>query len=59
MGASGIDVLFVTERLDLKDRMGVNVYRCVEAAVEFYVVSRKRLEKWYKRFMREEEVEKI
>ena len=57
--SSDIDVLVVTEKLDLKDRMRLEVYRSVEAPVELHVVSRKQLEKWYKRFIREEELEKI
>lgn len=58
-GASDIDILVVTERLDLKDKMRVDVYRSIEAPVELHVVSRKQLEKWYKRFIREGELEKI
>ena len=58
-GASDIDILVVTERLDLKDKMRVDVYRSIEAPVELHVVSRKQLEKWYKRFIREGEFEKI
>lgn len=58
-GASDIDILVVTERLDLKDKMRVDVYRSIEAPVELHVVSRKQLEKWYKRFICEEELEKI
>ena len=58
-GASDIDILVVTERLDLKDKMRVDVYRSIEAPVELHVVSRKQLEKWYKRFICEGELEKI
>ncbi|MCD6348001.1 MAG: nucleotidyltransferase domain-containing protein [Candidatus Korarchaeota archaeon] len=58
-GASDIDIMVVTERLDIKYDIMVEVYREVEAPVELHVVSRRQLERWYKRFIPPDEMEKV
>ncbi|MEM0459715.1 MAG: nucleotidyltransferase domain-containing protein [Thermofilaceae archaeon] len=49
--ASDIDVLVLTERVDLKYEILVKVYRYVEEPVELHVVNEKQLKGWYRRFI--------
>ena len=58
-GASDIDILVVTERIDLKYDMMVEVYRSVEAPVELHIVTGEQLEKWYRRFIKPDEIEEV
>lgn len=57
--ASDIDILIVTERIDLKYDIIVDVYRSIEAPLELHVVTQKQLEDWYLRFIDPEELEEI
>lgn len=56
---SDIDVLVLTERTDLKHEMMVEVYRVVKEPVELHVVDEEQLNKWYRRFIRPEELVEV
>jgi len=58
-GASNIDILVVTSKFELKDRMKVVAYSVVESPIELHLVSKRQLETWYKRFSREEQLDKV
>lgn len=53
---SDIDILVSTKRLDLKYEIMVKIYKNVEEPIELHVVSEEHLEKWYKKFIRPEEL---
>lgn len=57
--ASDIDVLVVTRRFELRHLIMVEVYRQVEAPIELHVATPEMLERWYRRFIRPEEMVKI
>lgn len=53
---SDIDILIVTERIDLKYEIMVKVYKNVEDPVELHIINEKQLKSWYERFIRLEEL---
>ena len=55
--ASDIDILVVTERVDLKYDMMVEVYRSLDAPIELHITTRDKFEGWYRRFIDEEFIE--
>ncbi len=58
--ASDIDIMIVTERAsDIKYDIMVEIYRRVDAPVEIHVVTRDQLERWYRRFIPQGEMEKV
>jgi len=57
-GASDIDILIVTNKIGLKYKMMVEVYREVEAPVELHIVTENQ-KKWYMRFIGKDEIERI
>jgi len=44
-GVSDIDIMVVTEKIDLKYEIMVEVYRSMEAPVELHVITKEQLEK--------------
>lgn len=58
-GASDIDILVITDRVDRKYDMMTSVYRSTEAPVELHIVTRRDYERWYKRFINERELVKV
>ncbi|MEM1944547.1 MAG: nucleotidyltransferase domain-containing protein [Nitrososphaerota archaeon] len=56
---SDIDVLVVTELANRKYDIMVNVYKTVEEPVELHVVTDELLNRWYRRFIPEEELIEI
>lgn len=54
--ASDIDILIVTKIIDQKYEIMVNVYKNVDENVELHVVTEEDLERWYKRFIPNEEL---
>lgn len=56
-GASDIDILIVTERIDLKYEIIVSVYQLIDAPVELHVVTKEQLINWYSRFISLQELE--
>lgn len=56
---SDIDIMVVTDVAERKYEMMVKVYKSVEEPVELHVVTRERLEKWYKRFIPEGELVEV
>ncbi len=54
--SSDIDILVITERMELKYEIMVEVYRSMEAPVELHVVPPKGYS-WYKRFAGDELIE--
>ena len=57
-GASDIDILIVTNKIGLKYKMMIDVYREVEAPVELHIVTENQ-KKWYMRFIGKDEIERI
>jgi predicted nucleotidyltransferase len=58
IAASDIDVLVLTERMDLKYEIMVKVYKAIEEPVELHIVDGELMD-WYKRFIPREELVKI
>ena len=58
-GASDIDILVITDKVDLKYDMMAEVYRLIDAPIELHISSRKEFNNWYSRFISPEEMEKI
>lgn len=56
---SDIDILVLTEKINLKYEIIVKVYKNVEEPVELHVINEKYLEGWYKKFIRPEELVEI
>ena len=57
--ASDIDVLIVTDNIDEKYQMMVNVYRLIKGPVELHVTTHELYRRWYKRFIDEKDLIKI
>lgn len=53
---SDIDILVLTEKINLKYKIMVKVYKNMEEPVELHITNEKHLEGWYKRFIRAEEL---
>ena len=58
-GASDIDVLIVTKRIDRKYEIMARVYSELEAPLELHIVTPDMFRKWYKRFINEKELIQI
>lgn len=58
-GASDIDILVLTEKVDLKYDIMVRVYKAVEEPVELHVVNRRQLDAWYRMFIPPEELVEV
>lgn len=58
-GASDIDVLVITDKIDRKYEIMVNVYKEVEAPIELHIVTKKQYREWYSRFIERDELIKI
>ncbi|MCS7114981.1 MAG: nucleotidyltransferase domain-containing protein [Candidatus Bathyarchaeota archaeon] len=56
VGASDIDILVVTDLIERRYDMMVKVYKAVEEPVELNVATPDMLNRWYRRFIREEEL---
>ncbi len=57
--ASDIDILIVTERIDLKYDMMVEVFRLIDAPIELHIVNEEKFKRWYLRFISYDELEEI
>ena len=57
--SSDIDLLVVTPNTKLKYDVMVAVYKEVEAPVELHVTTPKDFERWYKRFIKPEEMKEM
>ncbi|MEM2767835.1 MAG: nucleotidyltransferase domain-containing protein [Candidatus Bathyarchaeia archaeon] len=55
-GASDIDVLVVTNLIERKYEMMVKVYKALKEPVELHVATPEMVDRWYKRFVGEEEL---
>jgi predicted nucleotidyltransferase len=53
---SDIDILVVTENIDMKYEMMMRVYREVEAPVELHITTPEKFSSWYKRFISPNEI---
>jgi len=58
-GASDIDILIITERIDLKYDIMVAVYKQIEAPIELHVITNKQFNDWYAKFIDQNELEEI
>jgi len=58
-GASDIDILVVTEKIDVRHEIIVEVYRQIKAPIELHVVTQKQFKNWYLRFINPQELEEI
>ncbi len=56
---SDIDILVVTDRLDKKYDMVVEVYRRIEAPVQLHVTGQEKFINWYLRFIPQNEIVEI
>lgn len=57
--ASDIDVLVIVKDISKKYKIMVEVYRRIDAPIELHVVTSTMFERWYKRFIPENELVKI
>lgn len=57
--ASDIDILVITERIDMKYKMMVSVYSKIKEPVELHITTKEIFERWYKRFVPENELVEI
>lgn len=57
--SSDIDILVLTERVDLKYEMMVRAYEAVEEPVELHVVNARQFKDWYSRFIPPEELVEV
>lgn len=53
---SDIDILLVVEKLDKKYEIMARIYKETDAPIELHVVTKEIFEKWYKRFIKPEEL---
>ena len=58
-GGSDIDILVVTEKLERKYDMMVEVYRRIDAPVELHIVSERELREWYYKFIDPNELVRV
>ncbi|ABN69778.1 DNA polymerase, beta domain protein region [Staphylothermus marinus F1] len=58
-GASDIDILVITYKIDKKYDIMVNVYREIDAPIELHIVTQEMYERWYKKFINEKELVNI
>ncbi|MEB3859901.1 MAG: nucleotidyltransferase domain-containing protein [Desulfurococcales archaeon] len=58
-GASDIDILVITEKIERKYEMMARAYKATDAPIELHIVTRKHFERWYRRFIPEDELIKI
>ena len=58
-GASDIDVLVITNNIDKKYDIMVEVYRETDAPVELHIVTRDQYRRWYSRFLEKDKLVKI
>ncbi len=58
-GSSDIDILIVTDKLDIKYDLMVRIYMELDAPIQLHIVSRELMEGWYMRFIEEDELEEI
>lgn len=56
IATSDIDILVVTKMIERKYDIIVKVYRAVEENVELHVVTEEIMERWYRRFIPDEEL---
>ncbi len=54
--ASDIDILVVTDRLDKKYEMMVDVYHKLDAPIELHIISHEQMERWYMKFIDRDEI---
>jgi len=58
--SSDIDILVITENINLKYDIMVTVYReLIDAPIQLHVVTPELYEKWYKRFIKPDEIVEI
>ncbi|MBO3801978.1 nucleotidyltransferase domain-containing protein [Thermofilum sp.] len=55
-GASDIDVMVVTSMIERKYEMMVKVYKALDEPVELHVTTPEMVSRWYRRFIKEEEL---
>ena len=58
-GLSDIDILVVTDKIDMKYDIMVRVYSELDAPIELHIVSKDKMEDWYMRFIEPDELEEI
>lgn len=57
--ASDIDILVVTTNIDRKYEVMVKVYRTIDAPIELHIVTPELYNRWYRRFISENEIIEI
>lgn len=57
--SSDIDILVVTNKVEYKDRMRVEVYRQVKAPIELHITTPEKYRDWYLKFIEKDELYEI
>ena len=56
---SDIDILVITEKIDMKYEIMTEVYKSIDAPIELHIITQKQLNNWYLRFIDPQELEEI
>lgn len=59
IASSDIDILVITSDIKLKYDLIVAVYKEIDAPVELHIVTQELFEKWYKKFIKSEEIVEV
>ena len=57
--SSDIDILIITKKTDQKYNIMVEAYKTINAPIELHITTNEKFEKWYKKFIKPEELEEI
>lgn len=57
--SSDIDILVITEKIEERFKMMVEVYKRIEAPVELHMTTPELFERWYRRFIKEDEIVEV
>ncbi|HEW64328.1 nucleotidyltransferase domain-containing protein [Fervidicoccus fontis] len=59
VASSDIDVLIITEKIELKYEIMVKVFKSIDEPIELHIITREIFDKWYRRFIPIEELVEI
>lgn len=58
-GASDLDILIITNTIDKKYDIMVEVYKSIEAPIELHIITPQQFKKWYRKFIPNNQITKI
>lgn len=58
-GASDLDILVITNTIDKKYDIMVEVYKSIEAPIELHIVTPWQFKKWYSRFISKNQLVRV